>query len=164
MSDMELKPCPCCGKDDVFVFSEISKTVMDGHSRIDEYMFWVRCDYCGLRTEKDINRDDAVDYWNTRTAAQSQSGWVPIEYIEKHFDFESMEPYQAHECVAMTSHDIGDEWEMVRLTRKTDFDDEAKLDIPAIFTYGAYVDSDFIKDTSFTHFMKITLPSPKEQR
>ena len=85
------------------------------------------------------------------------NAWVEIEEIENYFDFSKMEEHEAHQEVAFSA--MEGEWEMCRLSIKCDYDDFGEPLLPSIFTYGQYVSSEFIKDSGFTHFRVIHLPS-----
>lgn len=74
-----------------------------------------------------------------------------IKELEKMLD-------EAYQEVAFT--DMNGEWEMCRLSVKCDYDNDDELLLPSIFTYGLYVDSEFIEDSGFTHFRVIDIPSP----
>ena len=53
MTEIELKPCPFCGSDDVIC------------GRFED-VYYVECLYCGAKVESYNGPEDAVAGWNTR--------------------------------------------------------------------------------------------------
>ena len=94
---------------------------------------------------------------------EQQCGWVPIEDIHLHYNFDLIEEYSQGPCVAMCVEG-DDKWEMVRLTREYDISDGEERILNAILTYGAYSDSIFLKDTLFTHFAILPPTPPKDSQ
>ena len=56
MSKLQMKPCPCCGSQDVHV--EKAYTGTSG--------YFVECYSCGLQTAAWLTGEKAVSYWNRR--------------------------------------------------------------------------------------------------
>lgn len=78
----ELKPCPFCGGQDVFMDFDES----DGVS-----WFWVRCLRCGCDLFKETSTEKAVSAWNTRADAlnsaeslKAENGWIAIDGNENY--------------------------------------------------------------------------------
>lgn len=47
-----LKPCPCCGSENIHMFSDFSTEIF--------------CSDCGMRTSEMIHEKDAIEVWNRR--------------------------------------------------------------------------------------------------
>lgn len=62
----EMKPCPFCGGEDLKVYS------LHGAGA------WVACRGCGLEspTETGVTHAQAIEYWNTRLAAEPAAGVI----------------------------------------------------------------------------------------
>lgn len=60
-----LEPCPFCG-------GEAQPRGLDPH-------FWASCKDCHSETGISNTPQNAITAWNTRTAAQSESGWLENE-------------------------------------------------------------------------------------
>lgn len=73
MSEIELKPCPFCGSDDV-VF---------GAGLDDEY--YVECWDCGAKIETYNGIEDAVKTWNTRAIDRDELLKIADELENKFF-------------------------------------------------------------------------------
>lgn len=59
MSDLKLKPCPFCGSSDVHL-------TVDRHKVYDGQIHYVLCFICYAKTGIHINREAAIDRWNSR--------------------------------------------------------------------------------------------------
>ena len=72
MSEIELKPCPFCGSDDVF------------RGMLEE-VHYVECWHCGAKIETYNGIEDAVKTWNTRAIDRDELLKIADELENKFF-------------------------------------------------------------------------------
>lgn len=64
--DEDLRPCPCCGGDALYVNVSHVGRHSSGEACIDAFGVAVECSDCGLITQGYISRDQACEAWNRR--------------------------------------------------------------------------------------------------
>ena len=69
MSEIELKPCPFCGSDDVTC------------DRFED-VYYVECWYCSAKIESYNGAEDAIAGWNARAIDRDEL-WEVVESLEK---------------------------------------------------------------------------------
>ena len=69
MRSEELKPCPCCGTDNVHVYQ----------ANNDKYRtYQVKCRKCGLRICKPT-RAEVISAWNRRAEPEVKTQYIAVE-------------------------------------------------------------------------------------
>ena len=127
---------------------------------------WVRhveSGYDGIPDEELTQTQKAMKNWRIKKGPPpdfkagykaASPEWVKIEELGNYFDFSKHEEFDEIERLAVTG---GTTWEMVKLTTMCDYASEKEPLLPAFITYGQYIDTEFVHETAFTHFM---LPPP----
>lgn len=69
--DIEVKSCPCCGKEAVLWSSTPDMASSDGDYPV---LFWVQCtgEDCGIRTLHSASAQDCIDIWDHRPKSLKQ--------------------------------------------------------------------------------------------
>ena len=67
MRDYNIRPCPCCGRNDVRISTERHETRNKHNALITSTtQYWIHCGYCYVQTSKQFYLEDVVCDWNRR--------------------------------------------------------------------------------------------------
>ncbi|MBQ7578595.1 MAG: Lar family restriction alleviation protein [Synergistaceae bacterium] len=63
----QLKSCPFCGSHNISVISCTQEREYKSACKDVQFSYYVECDYCRVRTDSYVTRQDAVNAWETRS-------------------------------------------------------------------------------------------------